>query len=48
MYVYDQPCEFYELGCARGIWWNDPALSMVWPGEIKMISQHDANYPTDR
>jgi dTDP-4-dehydrorhamnose 3,5-epimerase len=44
-YVYYQMSEFYELGYARGIRWNEPAFNIEWPGEVKMISERDANYP---
>lgn len=30
---------------ARGVRYNDPRFDIDWPGEVKMISQRDANYP---
>ncbi len=43
--VFYQISEFYTPGYARGFRWNDPAFGIKWPGEVKMISDRDANYP---
>jgi dTDP-4-dehydrorhamnose 3,5-epimerase len=43
--VFYQISAFYAPGYARGFRWNDPAFDIEWPGEIKMISDRDANYP---
>ena len=30
---------------ARGVRYNDARFGIEWPGEVKLISQRDANYP---
>ena len=43
--VFYQMSEFFEPGAARGIRWNDPAFGIRWPGEVRVISERDRNYP---
>jgi len=40
-----QMSQFYEPTAARGVRWNDPALSIPWPGEVVVINERDASYP---
>jgi hypothetical protein len=37
--------EFYTPGCERGIRYNDPALKIKWPIEVKIVSPKDASWP---
>ena len=37
--------EFFHPECASGVRWNDPAFSIVWPEEVAIILDRDANYP---
>jgi dTDP-4-dehydrorhamnose 3,5-epimerase len=37
--------EYYAPEVARGVRWDDPAFSIVWPAEVKVISSRDASYP---
>lgn len=43
--VFYQMSEFYDSPSARGVRWNDPAFSIVWPIETAVISERDASYP---
>jgi dTDP-4-dehydrorhamnose 3,5-epimerase len=43
--VFYQMSEFYEPSSARGVRWNDPALAIVWPEPVSVISDRDRNYP---
>ncbi len=43
--VFYQMSEFYMPTAARGIRWNDPALSIQWPDGVSVISDRDRNYP---
>jgi len=36
--------EFYTPGLERGIRYNDPALKIKWPIDVKIISEKDANW----
>lgn len=42
---------FYQMGgafipnAARGVLWNDPAFSIIWPMPVEVISEKDQNYP---
>jgi dTDP-4-dehydrorhamnose 3,5-epimerase len=40
-----QISEFYSPESARGVRWDDPAFRIVWPGEVKVISDRDRTYP---
>jgi dTDP-4-dehydrorhamnose 3,5-epimerase len=46
--VHYQISEFYAPDHARGFRWNDPAFAIVWPAEVKIISDRDRNYPDFR
>jgi dTDP-4-dehydrorhamnose 3,5-epimerase len=35
----------YQGDFGRGVRWNDPAFGITWPGEIRVISERDRNYP---
>ena len=43
--IFYQMSEFYAPDCARGIRWNDPAFTIEWPGEVRIISEKDCSYP---
>jgi dTDP-4-dehydrorhamnose 3,5-epimerase len=43
--IFYQMSEFYAPGYARGVRWNDPAFTIVWPTEVCVISDKDRNYP---
>ena len=43
--VIYQMSEIYYPDYARGIRWNDPAVTIEWPDEINVISDRDKNYP---
>jgi dTDP-4-dehydrorhamnose 3,5-epimerase len=36
--------EFYAPGYGRGIRWDDPAIGIIWPEKITVISDQDKNY----
>jgi dTDP-4-dehydrorhamnose 3,5-epimerase len=40
-----QMSEFYTPGVGKGIRWNDPALAIDWPVDVKVISPKDKNWP---
>ena len=43
--VFYQISEFYSPEAQRGFRWNDPAFGIVWPAEVRIISDRDRNYP---
>jgi len=43
--IFYQMSEFYHPDLARGVRWDDPAFQIVWPGEVKVISERDRTYP---
>jgi dTDP-4-dehydrorhamnose 3,5-epimerase len=43
--VFYQMSEFYHPGSSRGVRWNDPAFGIVWPDDIRVISDRDRQYP---
>jgi dTDP-4-dehydrorhamnose 3,5-epimerase len=43
--VFYQMSEFYAPECARGFRWDDPAFSIQWPENVRVISQKDRAYP---
>jgi dTDP-4-dehydrorhamnose 3,5-epimerase len=43
--VFYQMSQFFEPAAARGIRWDDPALSITWPEPIHLISERDRSYP---
>ena len=46
--VYYQMSAFYDSESARGVRWNDPALGIRWPAEVRVISERDRSYPDFR
>ncbi len=42
--VFYQMAEYYALGSARGVRWNDSAFSIRWPIDVKVISDKDNKY----
>ncbi len=38
-------CGNYVSSAACGVRWNDPAFSIAWPAQPKVISDRDGNYP---
>jgi dTDP-4-dehydrorhamnose 3,5-epimerase len=42
--VFYQISAFYYPESARGVRWNDPAFAIVWPAEVRVISQRDRTY----
>jgi dTDP-4-dehydrorhamnose 3,5-epimerase len=42
--VFYQMSEFYYPDLARGVRWDDPALKIVWPGPVEVISERDRAY----
>ena len=43
--VFYQMSEFYHPDLARGVRWNDPAIGIVWPAAVQVISERDRTYP---
>ena len=43
--VFYQMSEFYNPEAARGVRWNDPAFDIVWPEDVRIISERDRSYP---
>jgi dTDP-4-dehydrorhamnose 3,5-epimerase len=43
--VFYQMSEFHDAGAARGIRWDDPALSIRWPLVPSAMSAKDRSYP---
>ena len=43
--VYYQMGDVFRAETARGVRWNDPAFSISWPDEPRVISPRDAAYP---
>lgn len=43
--VFYQMSEFYAPAYARGVRWNDPAFSIQWPEDRRIILERDQNYP---
>jgi dTDP-4-dehydrorhamnose 3,5-epimerase len=42
--VFYQMSEFYAPGHAMGVRWNDPAFNIVWPIDVKVISEKDNKF----
>jgi dTDP-4-dehydrorhamnose 3,5-epimerase len=42
--VFYMMTEFYQPELAAGVRWNDPAFSIQWPVEPKVISERDEGY----
>lgn len=43
--VFYQMSEFYHPEAAKSVRWNDPAFGIVWPDDIRVISERDRQYP---
>ncbi len=43
--VFYQMSEFYAPDYGRGIRWDDPAIGISWPAEVRVISDRDRSYP---
>ncbi|MGA1998292.1 MAG: dTDP-4-dehydrorhamnose 3,5-epimerase family protein, partial [Bryobacteraceae bacterium] len=43
--VFYQMSEFYSTESGRGVRWDDPAFQIIWPAEVKVISERDRTYP---
>lgn len=43
--IFYQISEFYEPSASCGVRWNDPRFGIHWPGEVRVISERDRNYP---
>jgi dTDP-4-dehydrorhamnose 3,5-epimerase len=35
----------YMAGAGRGVRFNDPAFSIVWPGDVMVVNERDRAYP---
>jgi dTDP-4-dehydrorhamnose 3,5-epimerase len=42
--VFYQISEFYNADSGRGVRWDDPAFGIVWPEEVRVISERDRTY----
>lgn len=42
LYMIDRP---YVAEAARGLRWDDPALDVVWPEPVAVISERDRTFP---
>jgi dTDP-4-dehydrorhamnose 3,5-epimerase len=40
-----QMSTFYHPGSARGLRWDDPAVGIEWPLEVRVISEKDRGFP---
>ena len=43
--VHYQVSEFYTPGAERGLRYDDPAIGIDWPEEVRLISDKDASWP---
>jgi len=43
--IFYQMSEVYAPDYAMGIRWNDPTFGIVWPGEVRVLSEKDRSYP---
>ncbi len=43
--VFYQMSAYYEPGAARGFRWDDPAIGIVWPGPVAVMSARDQALP---
>jgi dTDP-4-dehydrorhamnose 3,5-epimerase len=43
--VYYMVSEYYTPGYEGGIRFDDPAIGIQWPGEVKVISEKDRSWP---
>ncbi|MGD8619346.1 MAG: dTDP-4-dehydrorhamnose 3,5-epimerase family protein [Gammaproteobacteria bacterium] len=37
--------EYFHPESSAGVRWDDPAFSIQWPADIRIISDRDRNYP---
>jgi dTDP-4-dehydrorhamnose 3,5-epimerase len=37
--------QVYDASSARGVRWNDPAFSIEWPADVRVLSDRDRRYP---
>ncbi|MGH6618143.1 MAG: dTDP-4-dehydrorhamnose 3,5-epimerase family protein, partial [Alphaproteobacteria bacterium] len=44
--IYYLTSEVYSRDAARGIRYDDPAIGVVWPAGVKVISEADLNWPS--
>jgi dTDP-4-dehydrorhamnose 3,5-epimerase len=43
--VFYQMSVSYHPESSRGVRWNDPALGIVWPSKVEVISERDRTFP---
>jgi dTDP-4-dehydrorhamnose 3,5-epimerase len=43
--VFYQMSQVYSAEAAKGCRWNDPAFSVVWPEDRRVISERDRSFP---
>ena len=43
--VFYQMSEFYHPESARGVRWDDRAFGIVWPDDVRVVSDRDRQYP---
>lgn len=43
--VFYMITDYYAPAAARGMRWNDPAINVIWPLDVSVISERDAQYP---
>lgn len=43
--IYYSTSKFYAPEAATGVRFDDPSFAIEWPGEIKVISDNDKNWP---
>lgn len=43
--IYYNTSEFLAPGAATGVRYGDPLFNIRWPGEIKVMSENDKNWP---
>jgi dTDP-4-dehydrorhamnose 3,5-epimerase len=46
--VLYQMSEAFHPGSIAGVRWNDPAFSISWPGDVRVMSDRDRDYPDFR
>jgi dTDP-4-dehydrorhamnose 3,5-epimerase len=40
-----QVSDFYTPGAEAGLRWDDPALGIAWPHEVRVVSDKDSSWP---
>jgi dTDP-4-dehydrorhamnose 3,5-epimerase len=43
--IYYHTSKAYQPDSAAGVRWDDPALGIEWPAEIRVVSENDRNWP---